>query len=147
MQKEKEQKDRLNAVKARLIYGEESGVKIRNHEESHYSESKTPNCPKEPPRRHGGRYSEARFNHNHQCIKRLMKKQIPSPQPTQAAEKKGACWKDWEEEWSQLHQHVLIVIGESLKHKRTDVETRRRQQRQNNLLVHTSQFSRKVEDK
>ncbi|GKA40940.1 hypothetical protein Tco_0733533, partial [Tanacetum coccineum] len=42
MQKEKEQKDRLNAVKARLIYGEESGVKIRNHEESHYSESKTP---------------------------------------------------------------------------------------------------------
>ncbi|GJV01858.1 reverse transcriptase domain-containing protein [Tanacetum coccineum] len=34
MQKEKEQKDRLNAVKARLIYGQESGVKIISHEES-----------------------------------------------------------------------------------------------------------------
>ncbi|GJS03143.1 hypothetical protein Tco_0319651 [Tanacetum coccineum] len=34
MQKEKEQKDKLNAVKARLIYGEESGVKIRSREES-----------------------------------------------------------------------------------------------------------------
>ncbi|GKA12765.1 hypothetical protein Tco_0692311 [Tanacetum coccineum] len=55
MQKEKEQKDRLNAVKARLIYGEESGVKIRNHEESHYSESKTPTARTEPRRRHGGR--------------------------------------------------------------------------------------------
>ncbi|GJV09096.1 reverse transcriptase domain-containing protein [Tanacetum coccineum] len=30
MQKEKEQKDKLNAVKARLIYGEESGIKIRS---------------------------------------------------------------------------------------------------------------------
>ncbi|GKD93098.1 hypothetical protein Tco_1372935, partial [Tanacetum coccineum] len=37
MQKEKEHKDKLNAVKARLIYGEESGIKIRSREESHYS--------------------------------------------------------------------------------------------------------------
>ncbi|GKD60031.1 receptor-like protein kinase FERONIA [Tanacetum coccineum] len=50
MQKEKEQKDKLNAVKARLIYGEESGVKIRSREESHYSESKTLTAPR---RRHG----------------------------------------------------------------------------------------------
>ncbi|GKC41593.1 hypothetical protein Tco_1059315, partial [Tanacetum coccineum] len=48
MQKEKEQKDKLNTVKARLIYGEESGVKIRSHEESHYSESKTPTARTEP---------------------------------------------------------------------------------------------------
>ncbi|GJX03289.1 hypothetical protein Tco_0189205 [Tanacetum coccineum] len=37
MQEEKEQKDKLNAVKARLIYGDESGIKIRSREESHYS--------------------------------------------------------------------------------------------------------------
>ncbi|GJZ68911.1 hypothetical protein Tco_0632461 [Tanacetum coccineum] len=55
MQKEKEQKDKLNAVKARLIYGEESGIKIRSCEESHYSESKTPTARTEPRRRHGGR--------------------------------------------------------------------------------------------
>ncbi|GJT00965.1 hypothetical protein Tco_0822134 [Tanacetum coccineum] len=55
MQKEKEQKDKLNAVKARLIYGEESGIKIRSREESHYSESKTPTARTEPRRRHGGR--------------------------------------------------------------------------------------------
>ncbi|GJX67297.1 probable receptor-like protein kinase isoform X1 [Tanacetum coccineum] len=53
MQKEKEQKDKLNAVKARLIYGEESGVKIRSREESHYSESQTPTARTEPRRRHG----------------------------------------------------------------------------------------------
>ncbi|GKG09703.1 hypothetical protein Tco_0338449 [Tanacetum coccineum] len=51
MQKEKEQKDKLNAVKARLIYGEESGIKIRSREESHYSESKTPTARTEPRRR------------------------------------------------------------------------------------------------
>ncbi|GKF04816.1 hypothetical protein Tco_0035484, partial [Tanacetum coccineum] len=59
MQKEKEQKDKLNAVKARLIYGEESGIKIRSHEESHYSESKTPIA----------------------LFKRLKKNRSPSPQP------------------------------------------------------------------
>ncbi|GJR02800.1 hypothetical protein Tco_0525784 [Tanacetum coccineum] len=56
MQKEKEQKDKLNAVKARLIYGEESGIKIRSREESHYSESKTPTARTEPRRRHGDSY-------------------------------------------------------------------------------------------
>ncbi|GJR11959.1 hypothetical protein Tco_0794611 [Tanacetum coccineum] len=55
MQKEKEQKDKLNAVKARLIYGEESEIKIGCREESHYSESKTPTARTEPRRRHRGR--------------------------------------------------------------------------------------------
>ncbi|GJR88385.1 reverse transcriptase domain-containing protein [Tanacetum coccineum] len=50
MQKEKEQKDKLNAVKARLIYGEESGVKIKSHEESHYSHP-TPTLPNRSPKR------------------------------------------------------------------------------------------------
>ncbi|GJX94465.1 reverse transcriptase domain-containing protein [Tanacetum coccineum] len=53
MQKEKEQQDKLNAVKARLLYGDESGRNPRNHEESHYSESKTPTARTEPRRRHG----------------------------------------------------------------------------------------------
>ncbi|GJX47093.1 hypothetical protein Tco_0272283 [Tanacetum coccineum] len=57
MQKEKEQKDKLNAVKARLIYDDESGIKIRSREESHYSESKTPTARTEPRRRHGDRHS------------------------------------------------------------------------------------------
>ncbi|GJU43208.1 reverse transcriptase domain-containing protein [Tanacetum coccineum] len=55
MKKEKEQKDKLIVVKARLIYGEESGIKIRSREESHYSESKTPTARTEPRRRHGDR--------------------------------------------------------------------------------------------
>ncbi|GJZ23165.1 hypothetical protein Tco_0560624, partial [Tanacetum coccineum] len=53
MQKEKEQQDKLNAVKARLLYGDESERNPRNHEESHYSESKTPTARTGPRRRHG----------------------------------------------------------------------------------------------
>ncbi|GKA15416.1 reverse transcriptase domain-containing protein [Tanacetum coccineum] len=53
MQKEKEQQDKLKAVKARLLYGDESGRNPRNHKESHYSESKTPTSRTEPRRRHG----------------------------------------------------------------------------------------------
>ncbi|GJY70198.1 hypothetical protein Tco_0473901 [Tanacetum coccineum] len=78
MQKEKEQKDKLNAVKARLIYGEESGIKIRSREESHYSESKTPTARTEPRRRHGGRYSRSPSPHA-SVFKRLKKYRSPSP--------------------------------------------------------------------
>ncbi|GJY43462.1 reverse transcriptase domain-containing protein [Tanacetum coccineum] len=53
MQKEKEQQDKLKAVKARLIYGNESGRNPRNHKESHYFESKTPTARTEPRKRHG----------------------------------------------------------------------------------------------
>ncbi|GJZ03672.1 reverse transcriptase domain-containing protein, partial [Tanacetum coccineum] len=53
MQKEKEQQDKLNTVKACLLYGDESERNPRNHEESHYSESKTPTARTEPRRRHG----------------------------------------------------------------------------------------------
>ncbi|GJR37269.1 hypothetical protein Tco_1212953 [Tanacetum coccineum] len=59
--KKKEQKDKLNAVKARLIYGEESGIKIRSRKESHYSESKTPTARTEPRRRHGGSLPRTRM--------------------------------------------------------------------------------------
>ncbi|GJT41458.1 reverse transcriptase domain-containing protein [Tanacetum coccineum] len=78
MQKEKEQKDKLNEVKARLIYGEEFGVKIRSHEESHYSKSKTPTARTEPRRRHGGRYSRSPSPYA-SVFKRLKKYRSPSP--------------------------------------------------------------------
>ncbi|GJX87393.1 hypothetical protein Tco_0339407 [Tanacetum coccineum] len=42
-----------------MIYGEESGIKIRGREESHYSESKTPTARTEPRRRHGECFYEA----------------------------------------------------------------------------------------
>ncbi|GKF82058.1 hypothetical protein Tco_0243714, partial [Tanacetum coccineum] len=80
MQKEKEQKDKLNVVKARLIYGEEFGVKIRSHEESHYSESKTPTARTKPRRRRGGRYSRSPSPHA-SVFKRLKKYISPSPRP------------------------------------------------------------------
>ncbi|GJW96648.1 reverse transcriptase domain-containing protein [Tanacetum coccineum] len=59
MQKEKEQQNKLKAVKARLLYGNESGRNPRNHEESHYSESKTPTARTEPKRRHGRKHSRS----------------------------------------------------------------------------------------
>ncbi|GJW28192.1 hypothetical protein Tco_0045067 [Tanacetum coccineum] len=59
MQKEKEQQDKLNAVKARLLYGNETGRNQRNHEESHYSESKTPTARTEPRRRYENRRSRS----------------------------------------------------------------------------------------
>ncbi|GKC56128.1 hypothetical protein Tco_1083726, partial [Tanacetum coccineum] len=80
MQKEKEQKDKLNAVKARLIYGDESGIKIRSREESHYSESKTPTARTEPRRRHEDRYSRSPSPYA-SVFERLKKNRSPSPQP------------------------------------------------------------------
>ncbi|GKD86940.1 hypothetical protein Tco_1358094 [Tanacetum coccineum] len=77
---EKMQKDKLNAVKARQIYGEESGIKIRSREESHYSESKTPTARTEPRRRHRDRYSRSPSPHA-SVFKRLKKNKSPSPQP------------------------------------------------------------------
>ncbi|GJR02506.1 hypothetical protein Tco_0525490 [Tanacetum coccineum] len=59
MQKEKEQHDKLNAVKARLLYGDEFGRNPRNHEESHYSESKTPTARTKLRRRHGSKHSRS----------------------------------------------------------------------------------------
>ncbi|GJS24269.1 reverse transcriptase domain-containing protein [Tanacetum coccineum] len=82
MQKEKEQKDRLNAVKARLIYGEESGVKIRNHEESHYSESKNTKLPRTDPRKKRTEAGYARSpSTTHSVIQKDSGRQIHSRSP------------------------------------------------------------------
>ncbi|GJX01732.1 reverse transcriptase domain-containing protein [Tanacetum coccineum] len=59
IQKEKEQQDKLNAVKAHLLYDDESGRNPRNREESHYSESKTPTARTEPRRKHGSKHSRS----------------------------------------------------------------------------------------
>ncbi|GJU15244.1 hypothetical protein Tco_1143210 [Tanacetum coccineum] len=59
MPKEKEQQDKLKAVKARLLYGGEPEKNPRRHVGSRYAESKTPTVRTEPRRKHGNRRSEA----------------------------------------------------------------------------------------
>ncbi|GJX51427.1 reverse transcriptase domain-containing protein [Tanacetum coccineum] len=136
MQKEKEQKDKLNAVKARLIYGEESGVKIRSHEESHYSESKTPTARTEPRRRHGGRYSRSPSPHA-SVFKRL--KKYRSPSPRLRPRKEGGVF-------NRLGRKEPATSARpdsrqrSPQAKRTEVEARRRQQKGTPSRT-TSQYS------
>ncbi|GJX57362.1 hypothetical protein Tco_0287259 [Tanacetum coccineum] len=67
-------------MKARLIYGDESGIKMRSREESHYSESKTPTARTEPRRRRGDRHSRSPSPHT-SVFKRLKKDRSPSPRP------------------------------------------------------------------
>ncbi|GJU49877.1 hypothetical protein Tco_1219432 [Tanacetum coccineum] len=80
MQKEKEQQDKLNTVKARLLYGNKTGKNQRNHEESHYFESKTPTARTEPKRRHGNRRSRSPSPVS-SVFKRLKQNRPPSPRP------------------------------------------------------------------
>ncbi|GKA96656.1 reverse transcriptase domain-containing protein [Tanacetum coccineum] len=79
-QKEKEQQDKLNAVKARLLYGDESERNLRNHKESHYSESKTPTARTEPRRRHGSKHSQSPSPIS-SVFRRLRRNKPPSPGP------------------------------------------------------------------
>ncbi|GKE08064.1 hypothetical protein Tco_1411615 [Tanacetum coccineum] len=79
-QKEKEQQDKLNAVKARLLYGNETRKNQINHEESHYSESKTPTARTEPKRRHENRRSRS-LTPVASVFKRLKQNRPPSPRP------------------------------------------------------------------
>ncbi|GJT30954.1 reverse transcriptase domain-containing protein [Tanacetum coccineum] len=80
MQKEKEQQEKLNAVKARLLYGNETGRNQRNHEESHYSESKTPTARTEPIRSYENRHSRSPTPIA-SVFKRLKQNRPPSPRP------------------------------------------------------------------
>ncbi|GJY74846.1 hypothetical protein Tco_0479277 [Tanacetum coccineum] len=136
MQKEKEQKDKLNAVKARLIYGEESGIKIRSREESHYSESKTPTARTEPRRRHGDRHSRSPSPHA-SVFKRLKKYRSPSPRPR--PRKEGGVF-------NRLGRKEPATSARSDSRqrspqaKRAEVEARRRQQKGTPSRT-TSQYS------
>ncbi|GKB80051.1 reverse transcriptase domain-containing protein [Tanacetum coccineum] len=136
MQKEKEQKDKLNAVKARLIYGEESGIKIRSREESHYSESKTPTARTEPRRRHGDRYSRSPSPHA-SVFKRLKKNRSHSPQPR--PRKEGGVFTRLGRK-DPVTSERYDSRRRSPQAKRTEVETRRHQQRQTPSRT-TSQYS------
>ncbi|GKB11314.1 reverse transcriptase domain-containing protein [Tanacetum coccineum] len=78
MQKEKEQQDKLKAVKAHLLYGDESGRNPRNHEESCYSESKTPTARTKPIRRHGQNHSRSP-SPVASVFRRLEQNRVPSP--------------------------------------------------------------------
>ncbi|GJR46184.1 reverse transcriptase domain-containing protein [Tanacetum coccineum] len=80
MQKEKEQQDKLNTVKARLLYGNETGKNQRNQEESHYSESKTPTARTKPKRRHENRRSQSPTPVA-SVFKSLKQNRPPSPRP------------------------------------------------------------------
>ncbi|GJY64399.1 reverse transcriptase domain-containing protein [Tanacetum coccineum] len=141
MQKEKEQKDKLNAVKARLIYGEESGIKIRSREESHYSESKTPTARTEPRRRHGDRYSRSPSPHA-SVFKRLKKYRSPSPRPR--PRKEGGVF-------NRLGRKEPATSARSDSRqrspqaKRAEVEARRRQQKGTPSRT-TSQYSESEDD-
>ncbi|GJW34224.1 reverse transcriptase domain-containing protein [Tanacetum coccineum] len=136
MQKEKEQKDKLNAVKARLIYGEESGIKIRSHEESHYSESKTPTARTEPRRRHGGRYSRSPSPHA-SVFKRL--KKYRSPSPRLRPQKEGGVFNRLGRKEPATSAHPNSR-QRSPQAKRVEVEARRHQQKGTPSRT-TSQYS------
>ncbi|GJY22703.1 hypothetical protein Tco_0396361 [Tanacetum coccineum] len=75
-----EQQDKLNAVKAHLLYGDESGRNPRNHEESHYSEFKTPTARTEPRRRYRSKHSRS-LSPIASVFRRLKRNRPPSPGP------------------------------------------------------------------
>ncbi|GJT36916.1 reverse transcriptase domain-containing protein [Tanacetum coccineum] len=105
MQKEKEQQDKLNAVKTRLLYGNETGKNQRNHEESHYSESKTPTARTEAKRRHENRRSR-NPTPVASVFKRLKQNRPPSPRPR--PRKEGGVFNS-------------IIIGERRPGKLADI--------------------------
>ncbi|GKB62028.1 reverse transcriptase domain-containing protein [Tanacetum coccineum] len=113
MQKEKEHQDKLNAVKTRLLYGDESERDLRNHEESHYSESKTPTARTEPRRRHGSKHSRSP-SPIASVFRRLRRNKPPSPGPK--PRKEGGVFNRLGEK-NKTHPHVLIAA--------TRVSTRR----------------------
>ncbi|GKD47010.1 hypothetical protein Tco_1271655 [Tanacetum coccineum] len=65
---------------ARLLYGNKTGKNQRNHEESHYSESKTPTARIELKRRHENRRSQSPTPIA-SVFKRLKQNRPPSPRP------------------------------------------------------------------
>ncbi|GJR01391.1 reverse transcriptase domain-containing protein [Tanacetum coccineum] len=105
MQKEKEQQDKLNAVKAHLLYGDESGRNLRNHEESHYSESKTPTARTELRRRHGNKHSRSP-SPIASVFRRLKRNRPPSPGPR--PRKEGGLFNRLGEK-NKAHLHVLTT--------------------------------------
>ncbi|GKC47933.1 hypothetical protein Tco_1065655 [Tanacetum coccineum] len=98
---------------------------LGSREESHYSESKTPTARTEPGRRHRHRYSRSPSPHA-SVFKRLKKNRSPSPQPR--PRKEGGVF-------NRLGRKEPVTSARSDSRrrspqaKRTEVETRRRQQK------------------
>ncbi|GJS75287.1 hypothetical protein Tco_0725168 [Tanacetum coccineum] len=115
LQKEKEQKDKSTG-KARLIYGERNRTTWNPD---------TPNPRTEPRRRHGDRYSRSPSPHT-SVFKRLKKNRSPSPQPR--PRKEGGVF-------NRLGRKEPVTSARSDSRrrspqaKRTEVETRRHQQK------------------
>ncbi|GJZ60609.1 reverse transcriptase domain-containing protein [Tanacetum coccineum] len=72
--------ERPTPDEARLLYSDESRRNPRNHEESHYSESKTLTARAEPKRRHGNRRSRSP-SPVASVFKKLKQNRPPSPRP------------------------------------------------------------------
>ncbi|GJY92532.1 hypothetical protein Tco_0508314, partial [Tanacetum coccineum] len=106
MQKEKEQQDKHNAVMARLLYGDESGRNLRNHEESHYSKSKTPTTRTQPIRRHGSNHSRSP-SPIASVFRRLGRNKPLSPGPKQR--KEGGAFNRLGEK-NKAHPHFLTAV-------------------------------------
>ncbi|GJR67986.1 hypothetical protein Tco_0014051, partial [Tanacetum coccineum] len=123
--RKKSRNDKLKRVKARLIYGEESGIKIRSREESYYFESKTPTARTEPRRRHGGRYSRSPSPHA-SVFKSLKKNRSPSPRLK--PRKEGGVFNRLGRKESATSARP-DSRQRSPQAKRTKVEARRRQQK------------------
>ncbi|GJZ11037.1 hypothetical protein Tco_0545796 [Tanacetum coccineum] len=100
------QQDKLNAVKARLLYGDESRRNSRNHEESHYSESKTPTARTEPRRKHGSKHSQSPSPIASVFI-RLRRNRPPSPRPRPY--KEGGVFNRLGGK-NKVHPHVLTAF-------------------------------------
>ncbi|GKC72212.1 hypothetical protein Tco_1118095 [Tanacetum coccineum] len=106
MQKEKEQQDKLNAVKARQLYGDESGRNPRNHEESHYSESKTPTAWTKLRRKHESKHSRSP-SPIASVFRRLRRNRPPSPGPR--PRKEGGVFNRLGGK-NKAHPHVLTAV-------------------------------------
>ncbi|GKC81654.1 hypothetical protein Tco_1137371 [Tanacetum coccineum] len=95
MQQEKEQQDQLEAVRACLVYGNGSKRVPRNREQSHCSESKTPNTKVEPRRRHGHHTNMKRRSRSPSPATSVFKrlKRFRSPSLRRKPQKEGTVFR------------------------------------------------------
>ncbi|GJY32255.1 hypothetical protein Tco_0415750 [Tanacetum coccineum] len=90
---------------ARLLYGDKSGSNPRNHEELHYSESKTPTARTEPRRRHGSNHSRSP-SPIASVFRRLRRNKPPSPGPR--PQKEGGVFNRLGEK-NKAHPHIMTA--------------------------------------
>ncbi|GJX41927.1 hypothetical protein Tco_0256917 [Tanacetum coccineum] len=102
---EKDKAQRSSSKGTHYIYGDESGRNPRNHEESHYSESKT----QPPGQSENGGHGNKHFlkpSRNCRFFRRLRRNRPPSPGPR--PRKDGGVFNRLGEK-NKAHLHVLTV--------------------------------------